>query len=638
MTIRAMDMLGYAGSEVRKFAFRLTVKSALLFSVIFALGIVLMVVFVPSALLILVPMTFLFPGYVLSSTLFKNIGTHEKFVLGPALMTPVLALLSLANYILGSTGRIFILISEIFIIFVSTYLFLRRRLCQDVAAFDKFGLYSTLALFVFAWFYVTLPAPIGSIPFLFAQPWHTRVPFLPGDQVLPFRVAQFVLNQADLETVEFYCCGWLISDRPPLMGLLAAFFLATAQIKVSLAPIWGMSAEQVALSGYPEFQMVGIWLDSLLVLSGYLLIKRIIHRRVAQIVTSILLMNPFILWNTFYTSPKSMGAYFVFLFFILLIEGKHLKLAGLMAALAYLSHQYVLVYIIGGLVFWLLKHGLTTINVRRIFVISIVMIAAVAPWELWTILVYGHPSKFLLYPLAVSGFNPENPQATLQDFARMEVSSFIWTKVLNLYRTIFPFTLGFTLSDINQLFAGSNIASTISMYPYIAALAFLYIFSLPGALTLTMTLPSYLGSLNKAFRLELFSFVAIPLALSVMMIGYPTSGVTPYFLQPTIPLLLASGVALLLRADLRYARLLFLGLFIESFFMTWVITYPAILLYTEVHSATEFAVAVVAASLYIGLLVNAYKSMRSSQTGEIWPVLLLSRILENRKHCSASTI
>jgi len=617
--------------KILKIVLEATVNHPLPFSVIFASGIVSMSTYMPSVLLILVPMTFLFPGYVLSSMLFKHMGTHERFVLGPALMTPLLALLGLANYALPSIGRIFNLISEIFIIFLGIYYFIRLRLYKDLAGSDRFGLNSTLALFIFAWLYVTLPALPSTIPFLFGEPWHTRVPFLPGDQVLPFRVAQFVLNQANLETVEFYCCGWLISDRPPLMGLIAAFFLATAQIKVSLAPVWGISAEQVATSGYPEFQMVGIWLDSLLILSGYLLIKRIMHRRVAQIVASILLINPFILWNTFYTSPKSMGAYFVFLFFILLIEGKHTKLAGLMAALAYLSHQYVLVYIIGGLVFWLIKHGLTTTNVRRIFIISIVMIAAVAPWELWTILVYGHPSKFLLYPLAVSGFNPENPQATLQDFARMEVSTFIWTKVLNLYRTIFPFSLGFTLSDINQLFAGSNIASNISMYPYIAALAFLYVFSLPGALTLTMAFPSYLGSLNKAFRLELFSFVAIPLALSVMMIGYPTSGLTPYFLQPTIPLLLASGVALLLRADLRYAQLLFLGLLMESFFMTWVIMYPAILLYTEVHSATEFAVAVAAASLYIGLLVNAYKSMRSSQTGEIWPTLLLSRILEKMK-------
>jgi len=603
----------YNQPKILKIVLEATVNHSLLFSIIFASGTVLMSVYMPSVLLILVPMTFLFPGYTLSSMLFKNMGTDEKFVLGPALMTPILALLGLANYVLPSTGRIFTLSSEIFIIFLCVYYLIKRRLYKDLASSDMFGLYSTLALFVFAWLYVTLPAPTGTIPFLYAQPWHTRVPFLPGDQVLPFRVAQFVLNQADVQTVQFYCCGWLISDRPPLMGLLSAFFLATAQIKVSLAPVWGMSAEQVAVSGYPEFQIVGIWLDSLLVLSGYLLIKRIVHRRAAQIVTSLLLINPFILWNTFYTSPKSMGAYFVFLFFVLLIDGKRTKLAGLMAALAYLSHQYVLVYIVGGLVFWSLKHGLATSNLRRIFGILTVMIAAVAPWELWTILVYGHPSKFMFYPMAVAGFNPENPQATLTDFAHMEVSTFIWTKVLNLYRTLFPYSLGFSRSDINQIFTGSSIAGTVSMHPFVATIAFLYVFSLPGALSLTMTVPSYLESLRKSFRLEFLSFVGIPLILGVMMMGYPTSGLTPYFLQPAIPLLLANGVALLLRADLRYPRLLFLGLLMESFFMTWMIMYPAILLYMEVHSATEFAVAVVTASMYIGFLVNAYKSIRSAQ-------------------------
>jgi hypothetical protein len=343
-----------------------------------------------------------------------------------------------------------------------------------------------------------------------------------------------------------------------------------------------------------------------MILSGYLLLTKLTSRPVAKIATGLLLINPYILWNIFYTSPKAMGAYFVLLFIAMLMKGQ-LKTAGLVAGLAYLSHQYVLVYLLGGIVFWKMRFGISWIKAKNLLLLFLVAALTVLPWELWDDVIYGHPSHFIFYPIVQNGATLTNPAATLSSLATFDLGSFAWIKVVNLYRTLFPYTIGLSSIEIQQIYAGSAISGTMSSHPITTALALLYMFTLPGALSLTLTVPIYFALLRKIVKFDSISlaFILTPILLSVALIGYSTLGLADIFLQPMVPIMIGSGVPILFTLRRRTRRVLFLLIISESLFMTWGIMYPAALLF-DLRSIQDIFLASIAVALYAALVVTAY--------------------------------
>jgi len=529
------------------------------------------------------------PGVALAESMIPTATPDEVLTMSFGFMVAAGGLLSLLHEL--PNASLGIEVATILLLVFSLWRFMHSKLIAKVSSADKFGLYCMLASFVLALSAVLLPVNDGDVLFLFAQPWHTRMPFLPGDMVLPFRFTQFLVNHLDVSTTTFYCCGWQIYDRTPLMGMVGGYLLGLFRINVSGYPIWGMTQPQVNTSGFYEFWVAGTLLNASVIFSGYLLIKTIFHQKAARLATIFLVLNPFILWNSFYTSPKSMAAYFVLLFYYCVVTRRHLPVAGLFAGLAVLSHPYVLVYIVGGMLFLIPSHvGEIKRDLRRISIMVALLVAVVTPWGLWA---YGLHSDFGLFWRMQAGPS--------------DLTSMVWTRIVNLYQTLAPYYFGYLPSYTSSFFAESALLNAEARsHPILTLLGATYIWTLPGATSLSLATFSYTSLVDKfrSMGRPILFFIVVPLILSLAITGHILAGLTPYYLHPIVVMLVAFGALYLLEQGSRpLIALVSFGIVAESLFLTWVLVYPFYLI-LRLSSVFDFALFALILLCYFAVLIT----------------------------------
>jgi len=522
------------------------------------------------------------PGYVIASLVFKGSSCSFRIAASTAVTSPIYSVAILLALAAGDHRDTLSSIFALSMIGGSLFiLFRRRELIKDFRTTDKTHLKWTLLLFVFAISLMALPISVRDVPYLAGHSVEeTRLPIAPGDQYLPYRLEQILLNGADWKGVNFYGI-WTVADRTPLMGLVAAFVSSSLHVIPPLDWVWNV------LSGafsWNVFQVVGCMLDAQILLSAYLVLEIIFGTARARLTMPFLAVNPFMIWNTFYTSPKSMAAYFVLLSLILITERKFIW-GGVIAALGFLSHSYALFYIIG-LLFLICSRIRTNSpkEVRNLLLFGLSAALAVAPWFIWTTFIYGHVSSFLLYPLASSG-----PDSTLgsahivEQFLKAPMSLFVWTRVVNTFRTLFPWPLGITPAWFSQFGWADVFSWTDSIN---ALLLVTYIFTIPGALSLSLTLPAYIAWVRSKSKM-LFACTTLPLIFAIIFFGYPTAGLASLMAQPLVPVLACAAVSIVPKPT---SKVLFITLLAEHFFFIWVNVYPANLLLTKIRSISDVAI------------------------------------------------
>lgn len=543
------------------------------------------------------------PGYVLSSLIFRDSSCPFRIAASTAVSAPIYSIVVLVAV---AAGQYRDWISSIFaaLMIGGSLLALSRRpaLMKDFRAADKTHLKWTLILFVFAISLMALPASLQDIPYTAGHSLQeTRMPILPGDQYLPYRLEQILLNGADWKQVNFYGI-WTVADRTPMMGLVAAFVTSSIHVIPPLDWIWNVPGGAFS---WNVFQIVGIWLDAQIIITAYLVLKELFGPAKARLAMPFLALSPFIVWNTFYTSPKSMAAYFILLSVLLIVQKKTVR-AGVMAGLGFLSHSFTLFYVLGAL-YLIFRKAWTNIR-RGLSNISFFLASAglvVAPWLVWSSLVYGHTSSFILYPFASSG-----PDSTLgaaqvmERFLRAPPMLSIWVRVVNAFRTLLPWPLMITPG----WFAQYGWADLFSWSPSVdVLLLYTYFFTIPGAVSLTLTFPAYLAWIRSRNEVILAT-VTLPLISAIFFFGYPWAGFSVLMAQPLVPLLVGVGVA-----SLRTSRLTFvvlLGVIVEFFFVIWLHVYPAGLLLTNIRSASD---AVFLAAVAIWAMLVAKMTLNSFQ-------------------------
>lgn len=525
------------------------------------------------SLLLFLPLLIFVPGYALAGLFLKRFTGEERIALGFCLSTALLAAVGLIDYFVGFAQAVLInQIVSIFMILGGTFVIIRSKLYADFFGSDKFGLGVMLVVFFFANAFANLPYQPSDLPFMaFPYPWVVgRTPFLPGDPTIPFSWAILILNQLRDFSL---CCGWSLTDRTPLMGLVSAFVLAATRTQT---PVNALVVAPVPTTSFLVFRTVGTFLDSMVVLPAYMLLKRLFSQPIARASIIFVALNPFIIWQQFYTSPKSMAAFFI-LFAYLLVLDKRYSVSGMILGLGYLSHQYAVFFALGITAYSAIsrnsfRQGFSRLAGLASFVAAFAL--SISPWEVWTNLAVGRGSRFFTYAFESN----LAPTITLS----------IWARIQNEYGSFFPRALGEIPSANTWPLIGaySSLASQVAQSPVLAALTLNYITSLVGALTFTMWIPAYYFWANRILHRDRFwlTMVFLPIVATVAIFPQDLFGLADVFAVPVVPLLYGLAIS---SVSATTRRILFVGLLIEHSFLLWSIMYPFNLLFTRLSSPVD---------------------------------------------------
>jgi hypothetical protein len=523
------------------------------------------------------------PGYVIASRIFKDSSCAFRVAASSAVSVPIYSLMILVAIGAGQYRDMVSTVLATLMIGGSVFVLIRKKnLVRDFVKTDLTHLKWTLLVFLFAIALMALPASVHDIPYVPGQSLQeTRLPIAPGDQYLPFRFEQILLNGADWKGVNFYGI-WTVADRTPMMGLVTAFVTSSIHVIPPLDWVWNVPSGAFS---WNVFQIVGCLLDAQIILSAYLILEVLFGTKKGRFTMPFLAVNAFMIWNVFYTSPKSMAAYFMLLAVLLILERKFVR-GGVLAALGFLSHSYILFYV-GGSLFLIYKKGASRLQTMRNLLIYLIPAGLVVmPWFLWSSLIYGHTSSFITYPFASSGPNSTlGMKQLLEQFMRTPLTLFPWVRIVNAARTLLPWPLAITpvwFSNYGwaDLFSWSGSLDHLLMY--------MYLFTLPGALSLSLTLPAYSAWFQNGFRNRtLLASTTAPFIFAVLFFGYPTAGLSILMAQPMVPILIGAAVE---RLSKRLAVIVFVGMLIEYVYFIWAHVYPANLILTNVRSPSDLVI------------------------------------------------
>ncbi len=270
-----------------------------------------------------------------------------------------------------------------------------------------------------------------------------------GDWWMHYRLSQFYLYHFPYKTKIFY---FSIPTRTHLFNINAAFFLN----------LWGDT--------FYKFQIFSTLMNSLFILSFYLLGKKLWGEKRGVFICLILLFLPAIQRNLLYTWPKLLSAYFLFasFYFLLRYEEKerifYFYLACFLGGLGYFSHPTALVYIFPFILYFAYKrrNALLFLNGFLAFLIPSL------PWHIWGVYTFGWKTALIsAYPYTKSGnLNP--------------LLNFFSIRIFNSLTTLFPY---FFTSAIYKVIEGK--AYWLEMYSGLSAF---YYGTFPGFFTLTLSI------------------------------------------------------------------------------------------------------------------------------------------------------
>lgn len=490
------------------------------------------------------------PGYVLLDLLTKTFTVEERIALSFFVTIPGYSLAVLLGALFSAPWYV-LAVADFSLVAVSLVFFVRRRLYRGLMHADLLGIEATLIVFVFSLLFVALPFQTASLSVsMKIQSFvHTADP----DNYLPYRVAQFVVNHLDPRRQEFLA-DWTIADRTPLMGLAAAFFLQVYHVNVPSGILWTLPTV-VQGNSYQFFQIIGSFLNSLIMLGAYTFLKEEFNRKTGAVTTVLLLLNSFVLLNISYTWPKNLAAYFVLISYYLLLKRRPFW-SGFAGALAFLSHPIGAMYLLGAFAYAIHK------KVGRAFLFSSTV--TTLPWFLWSLLVVGIP-RFLYYPFFLSSHVAavNQPGQVVEEFLRTPLWLVFWNRMVTAYDILAPSLLSTPVDS------GASAVNVLAQTT---------IFTLAGALGLPMFLFCYYG-FAKSFRAlgkELTCFVIVPFLVFLAEIGGafdPTWLSAWHALQPLVPILLGLGVASFINR-LKPLIIISVSYAIQNFLVLWMWSYP----------------------------------------------------------------
>ncbi|MGZ4954944.1 MAG: hypothetical protein ACXV8Q_07505 [Methylobacter sp.] len=256
---------------------------------------------------------------------------------------------------------------------------------------------------------------------------------LPADNYLPYLVEEYFLRGISFQDEHPILPGQEVTNRPILMALVAIPFRAALdppprqnsplpkfQYVGALWPDVGTLGED---RYFRQFLVVGIVLNAMFILGAALLFKSFgLTREFTVAGLLLLVINPYFISQVIFTWPKALAAFYILLAIQTLSVRGWPAMAGLFAALAYLSHPYAVVFAGSFAVYLGYQVKKNTLSYRQLIHYGGAFSVVVAPWFIWAKFILKLPSDLIAQNLFNGG----------------SLVNTAWVRIPNLYLLVSP--------------------------------------------------------------------------------------------------------------------------------------------------------------------------------------------------------
>lgn len=490
---------------------------------------------------VFVHITLLVPGYVLLAKL-KIFEKNTGFTIVFGYIASVLFFASLAAlYYLINIPQLMLQIIFWSSMAISLFLLVYEKLyLQLIPSVFIIGSFVAMSFFSLCFSGLTFQGPYTIIPDPEPRPdrnYNTlNVKILnvaqtnANDNYIPYRQAQFIVNKSN-PAKDSFIEEWGVHffQRTPLMGAITAqYFLALEDI-----PPTGYTWSNDALNGeatYQKFQIIAQILNCIFIVPAFFLLRKIFNRKVAAASLLFIIPSQFFLYNTFFSWPKSLVAFFIIASWLLLLASRktsYVVAAGVVSGLSYLTHDLAVLYIGASFIYLLATKRLRD---------SIILVATSAifalPWLFIASVIFHKPSSFIYYPISTKGIpQPGEIKQIVHEFLQTSPFRLFIIRVDSLFYILSPYQL--IIDESNQGWLQRIWASGL--------------FSIPGSIGPGLVIPVILYLLKFARNFKYWLFIVTPLILSVIVIGWPHGLGSIHFAQAVVVLLVGIALSFLLK-------------------------------------------------------------------------------------------
>jgi hypothetical protein len=445
---------------------------------------------------------------------------------------------SISGYVFD-IPRIWLLVVPWLLIGLGVFYFLRHRLYRDLVQ-HRFPLLvlATISLFSSAFISLGVSGSQPMIPDPKFVPQNNYQVFsvkvlnvaqtIANDNYVPYRQAQFIVNRSD-PAKDSFINEWGVHffQRTPLMGAVTAQFFNLLGDKPPIGYTWGANQLDPDHT-YIKFQLIGQIMNSLFVLPAFYLIRKLWNRKTAQVSLLFMVPSSYYLFNSFFTWPKSLVAFFILFSWLLLYEKRmrYVLMAGVASGVAYLAHDLAVLYIASSVILLLYWR-----RFRDILFFLVMNAIFALPWLITSAFIYKKPSTFIYYPLSLHDIPQiEKKHQIVHEFFHTSPLAIIAIKIRSLIYLITPYQLFFSEGGQaigRRLWAGS-------------------IYNLPGAAGFGLMIPMFIGLAQKIRNVPLVIFTLAPTLFCVLLVGWPKGMGALHFAEASVAILIGLAVWFLL--------------------------------------------------------------------------------------------
>jgi hypothetical protein len=229
---------------------------------------------------------------------------------------------------------------------------------------------------------------------------------------------------------------------------------------------WPDVAKLNTNGSFEQFAVVGLVLNSLLLLGAIIFCAGLGAGSVVPLATLLYITNPYFIGQTIYTWPKAFAGFFILLAWHSMRTGHRPVLVAALSALAFHAHPYALAFAGWVAVFYLLQWRREKSGPPSLLIYLFTFIAILLPWIVWTRYVLQIPSDLIAQNFSGPG----------TEMAWASPMNFIWIRVHNLFFTVcstifvlYPFDFGALLD--RWLVSLPGVVGLILIYPALARCA-----------------------------------------------------------------------------------------------------------------------------------------------------------------------
>ena len=271
---------------------------------------------------------------------------------------------------------------------------------------------------------------------------------LPADNYIPFAVSEFFLRGISFQKERPILPRAEVSNRTVLMSLVAVPFRAILGARYDHPELgtfhyldrdWPDVSKLNVNGSFEQFSVVGLVLNSLLLLGTITFFAGSGATVVAPLATLLYVTNPYFIGQTIYTWPKALAGFFILLAWRSIQSGHGAAIVAALLGIAFHAHPYALAFAGWIALFYLVRWWRRKSGASALFVFLLIFIVTLLPWIIWTRYRLQIPSDLIAQNFSGPG----------TEIAWASPMNFIWMRVHNLFYTVsstiffvFPFDLG----------------------------------------------------------------------------------------------------------------------------------------------------------------------------------------------------